>query len=114
MAMRFFLENDGNVWCLDEDSDALFVTETMRPMTEDEINLHLNPPPTQEMLALIEEQWRELQMPIAKNNVTAIEFGEGGIPGTAAQWKAYWLALRKWAADNPDFPDSSKRPVAPT
>lgn len=61
-----------------------------------------------------ENEWRESEMPKAQQNVTAIEYGEEGIPGTTAQWKSYWLALRKWTADNPDFPDSSKRPVAPT
>lgn len=62
----------------------------------------------------IENQWREVQMPIARNNVTAIDFGDGTIPGTIEQWKAYWLALRKWTETNPDFPDSTKRPIAPS
>jgi len=57
-----------------------------------------------------ENQWRNEQMPIARNNVTAIEYGE---PGDSQAWKDYWLALRKWTADNPDFPDCSKRPAAP-
>ena len=61
-----------------------------------------------------ENQWRDLQMPKAQQNVTAIEYGEEGVPGTAQQWQKYWLALRKWTDSNPDFPDSSKRPVAPT
>lgn len=64
--------------------------------------------------ALVENQWREAEMVIAKSNVTAIEYGEEGIPGTEQDWKAYWLALRKWTQDaNPDFPDSTKRPKAP-
>ncbi|WP_315336141.1 hypothetical protein [Pseudomonas grimontii] len=65
-------------------------------------------------LALLEEKWREQQMPLALNNVTAIDFGDDTIPGAVAEWKAYWLALRKWTDINPDFPDSSKRPVAPS
>lgn len=64
-------------------------------------------------LAPIENEWRDQQMPIARNNVTAIQFGDEGVPGTEQQWKDYWLALRKWTTDNPDFPDSTKRPVAP-
>ena len=63
---------------------------------------------------VLEVEWRDIQMPIAQQNVTAIEYGEEGIPGTAQQWQKYWLALRKWTSDNPYFPDSSKRPVAPT
>lgn len=65
-------------------------------------------------VALGEAVWRDIEMPKAQQNVTAIEYGEEDIPGTAKQWQKYWLALRKWTADNPDFPDSSKRPVAPT
>lgn len=64
--------------------------------------------------AVLENAWRESEMPKAQQNVTAIEYGEEGIPGTAQQWQKYWLALRKWAETNPDFPDSSKRPVAPS
>jgi len=64
--------------------------------------------------AIVENSWRETQMPIAQQNVTAIEYGEEDITGTAQQWQKYWLALRKWTEINPDFPDSSKRPVAPS
>ncbi|MGX4728077.1 hypothetical protein [Pseudomonas corrugata] len=60
-----------------------------------------------------EVEWRDAEMPKAQQNVTAIEYGEEGIPGTAAQWKVYWLSLRKWTEANPDFPDATKRPVRP-
>lgn len=63
--------------------------------------------------SLIENQWRDIEMPIARNTVTAIQFGEEGITGTEQDWKEYWLALRKWTGSNPNFPDSTKRPVAP-
>jgi len=69
--------------------------------------------PTLQELFASENAWREVEMPIAQQNVTAIEYGEEDIPGTTQQWQRYWLALRKWTAENPDFPDSSKRPVAP-
>lgn len=77
---------------------------------------YIAPPyvPSPQELAATESSWRETEMPRAQQNVTAIEYGEEGIPGTAQQWQKYWLALRKWADTNPDFPDSSKRPVAPT
>lgn len=60
-----------------------------------------------------ENDWRKSEMPKAQQNVTAIEYGEDDITGTAQQWQKYWLALRKWTDANPDFPDISKRPVAP-
>ncbi len=62
----------------------------------------------------LENAWRDQQMPIARNNVTAIQFGDEEVPGTEQQWKDYWLALRKWTTDNPDFPDMNKRPIQPS
>ena len=70
--------------------------------------------PTLLELSGAEDSWRDTEMPVAQQNVTAIEYGEEGIPGTAQDWRKYWLALRKWTEINPDFPDSSKRPVAPS
>lgn len=58
-----------------------------------------------------ELEWRNSEMPRAQQNVTAIEYGE---PGDAQAWKTYWLALRKWTEENPDFPDATKRPKAPS
>ncbi|WP_156882748.1 hypothetical protein [Pseudomonas sp. CF161] len=62
----------------------------------------------------IEAAWRAAEMPIARENVTAIEFGDDSIPGTAAQWKAYWLALRAWTEGAEGYPDATHRPVQPT
>jgi len=64
-------------------------------------------------LALIEDAWRAIEMPIARENVTAIEFGDDQIPGTAADWKAYWLALRAWTESAEGYPDSTHRPLKP-
>lgn len=62
----------------------------------------------------IEEDWRATEMPIARENVTAIEFGDDQIHGTAADWKAYWLALRAWTEGAEGYPDATHRPVQPT
>lgn len=65
-------------------------------------------------LASVEDAWRAIEMPIARENVTAIEFGDDSIPGTAADWKAYWLALRAWTEGAEGYPDSTHRPLKPT
>lgn len=98
--------------------------EMIGPRPDDESTLDYTAQPdgtwaiTQETLnsklVPIENSWRDEQMPIAQNTVTALSYGEEGIPGTVADWQKYWLALRKWTAANPDFPDIAKRPVAPT
>lgn len=64
--------------------------------------------------AEVESVWREQQMPVAQQNVTALTYGADDIPGSEEGWQKYWLALRKWTGTNPDFPDSAKRPVAPS
>lgn len=114
--MKYFIDDEnGEVFAYEEDgSQDKFIRDGLRPMDEDEVYIHLNPPKNMFEIVAAENEWRESEMPKAQQNVTAIEYGEEGIPGTTAQWKSYWLALRKWTADNPDFPDSSKRPVAPT
>ena len=65
-------------------------------------------------LASVEDAWRAIEMPIARENVTAIEFGDDQIPGTAADWKAYWLALRAWTEGAEGYPDATLRPLKPT
>lgn len=97
------------------------------PESSESINLGDNPPSYADQQWLFpgwsespsqvvsrENEWRDTEMPKAQQNVTAIEYGEEDIPGTAQQWQKYWLALRKWTETNPDFPDSSKRPLAPS
>ena len=112
---KFYRESAGAIWAFAEDgSQDEFITETMVALTAEEIELHLNPPPTTAQLAEIESSWRATQMPIARENVTAIEFGDDSIPGTAADWKAYWLALRAWIDGADGYPDSTHRPVEPT
>lgn len=88
-------------------------TIELDPITHGPVLVPIPAPTLQELQIPVESAWRESEMPKAQQNVTAIEYGEEGIPGTAQQWQKYWLALRKWTVDNPDFPDSSKRPVAP-
>lgn len=63
-----------------------------------------------------ENQWREEQMARIANQLLMIEDEDPDAePGTKRQWMDYRIALRKWVTDsNTDFPDSSKRPVAPS
>ncbi|WET12942.1 hypothetical protein P3S72_12670 [Pseudomonas sp. D3] len=107
--------SDGSVTAVAEGIDIFEYVKTFggTVIRRDE---YVPPPyvPTMQELSEIENVWREVEMPKAQQNVTAIEYGGEDIPGTAQQWQKYWLALRKWTADNPDFPDSTKRPVAPT
>lgn len=113
--MKYYIEQDGEVWAFEEDGSQDFrITPTMRAMTDEEIYLHLNPPPTVEELAFVESEWVSDQMARVANQLLMLEDDDPSAePGTARQWRDYRIELRKWIPDNPDFPDQSKRPVAP-
>lgn len=86
-------------------SVGLPVAETPPEPTQEEINARLG---------FEERQWREVEMLRIQENLTALSFGADDVPGTVVDWQGYWLSVRKWTDTNPDFPDSAKRPVAPT
>lgn len=62
---------------------------------------------------LAEQAWRTDEMAAAMENVTAIEYGDESIPGTAADWKAYSLALRAWKDGAAGHPKTELRPARP-
>ena len=113
--MKYFRDGEGDVFAFDSDgSQDKLVLPSMSELTPAELEIHLNPPPTRQELEQIEVLWRASQMPIARENVTSIEFGDDQIPGTAAEWKTYWLALRGWVEGAEGYPDSTHRPIKPT
>ena len=62
----------------------------------------------------VENEWRESQMVRVANQLLMLEDNDPSAePGTARQWRDYRIELRKWIEGNVDFPDQSKRPVAP-
>jgi hypothetical protein len=70
-----------------------------------------------EMALTIEDEniWREGQMSRVANQILMLDDDDPKAEtGTARQWRDYRIQLRSWTDTNPDFPDSSKRPIAPT
>lgn len=64
--------------------------------------------------AAVEASWRTSEMAVIAEQLLMLEDGDpNALPGTVEDWRAYRIALRKWSSDNLDFPDSTKRPVAP-
>ncbi len=117
MPQFFYVDKNGRYlgsWVDCEDPPELGLISVPAPDSADQIWKFPGWSKSDLLARLEETKWRALEMPSAQQNITSIEYGADDIPGTAAQWKAYWLALRKWTEDNPDFPDSSKRPVAPS
>ena len=57
-----------------------------------------------------ERLWRNLELSRADIELNKVQDGMGS--GTVTAWREYRCALRNWPA-SPDFPDSTKRPIAP-
>lgn len=68
--------------------------------------------PTQstEDLALAERVWRGGELSRADVQIKKIEDSDSD--GSIVDWRKYRVSLRNWP-ESTDFPDSSKRPVAP-
>ncbi|MFL1391127.1 hypothetical protein ACI77F_26050 [Pseudomonas tritici] len=70
--------------------------------------------------SVIETEWRATELAVIFRQLEAIEEDEAGetpadlLPGTRKQWLGHRGRVTAWVANDPDFPDSSKRPVAPT
>lgn len=63
-----------------------------------------------EQEAAQERYWRNEELYRADKELLKSEDGDG--VGEPTAWRKYRVALRAWPA-NPDFPDSTKRPIAP-
>lgn len=68
------------------------------------------PPPTHEELICAARNWRNREL--ARSDIELLKVQDGVGTGTVSAWRGYRIALRNWP-ENPNFPDSTKRPVAP-
>lgn len=107
--MNYFKHN-GQVFAYDDGQVADGYGSDMIAMTPEEIESHLNPTPTPEQLTFSERSWRNGELDRADIELNKVQDGMG--VGTVAAWREYRCALRDWPS-NPNFPDSTKRPVAP-
>ena len=90
------------------------------PVTQGPVLVPIPEPTWQEWQAPIEAAWRASALAVIARQLEAIEEDEADetppdlLPGTRKQWLKYRGQVSNWNDTNPDFPDSSKRPVAPT
>lgn len=70
-------------------------------------------------LVPIELEWRAATLGMIARQLEALEEVEDGFPpadlkaGTRAQWRQFRGLVSNWSESSEEFPDSSKRPVAP-
>ncbi|MBA8329549.1 tail fiber assembly protein [Citrobacter freundii] len=57
--MRFYIDSDNNVYAYENDCEEKFIAEGLTPITENEANEILNPPPTKEELIAATENERQ-------------------------------------------------------
>ncbi len=67
-------------------------------------------PPSVEQVTAVERVWRDSELDRADIELNKVQDGMG--TGTVSAWREYRCSLRNWP-ESPDFPDSTKRPVAP-
>lgn len=70
----------------------------------------LDPIKLREKQAEVEREWRNEQLIKADVEINKLEDTNGA--GTAVDWREYRKSLRDWP-ESPDFPEITKRPVAP-
>lgn len=63
-----------------------------------------------EKQAAAEREWRDAE--IARSDIELLKVQDGMGIGTVTAWREYRCSLRDWPI-HADFPDSTKRPVAP-
>jgi hypothetical protein len=66
--------------------------------------------PTMDEIVSNERIWRNAELNRADIELNKVQDGMG--TGTVAAWREYRCSLRDWP-ESRDFPDSTKRPVAP-
>ncbi|PJK33050.1 hypothetical protein CWC48_26550 [Pseudomonas sp. S10E 269] len=118
--MFYYISADGR-YLGAANGDNPYGGEAIYPPPEygDQIWLFSDSPPywseSPSRLTSIEDAWREEQMSRVSNQLLMMEDEDPDAePGTPRQWRDYRIELRKWTETNPDFPNSSKRPVAPS
>lgn len=90
------------------------------PEYADQIYLFPGWAPSRLKQELNEQLWRVQTLVIIARQLEAIEEDEADetpsdlLPGTRKQWLKYRGQVSNWNETSADFPDSSKRPVAPT
>ena len=115
------LESDGGFTTVAEGVDIYEYAKEFggTVMRRDE---YVPPPyiPTPEALAQAEVAWRAETLNVIARQLEAIEEDEVDetppdlLPGARKQWLKYRGQVSNWNETNTDFPDSSKRPVAPS
>ena len=108
--MKYYFDPIVGVRAFESDgSQDFLITDNMRPLTDEELEAHLNPSPTAEQLADKARLWRDAELTRADIELNKVQDGMG--IGTVTQWRSYRVALRNWPTTD-GWPDSTK-PVAP-
>ncbi len=94
----------------DQQVEEGYVKEGLVPMTPEEVEAHKNPKLTLEQASTLERHWRDNELNRADIQLNKVQDGMG--TGTVSAWREYRCSLRD-SPESPDFPDSTKRPVAP-
>ena len=98
-------------------SQDSFIIDGLVLLTDEEVDSYyerLNAAGEAIRAASREEEWRNSEIRVVKDNLDAILFEDpDALPGTESQWKAYGVALRRWKEGAESFPHEKHRPSRP-
>lgn len=115
--MRFYIDSDNNVYAYEDDCEEKFIAEGLTPVTENEANEILNPPPTKEELIAAAEYERQQLLAHADAVMldwrTELMLGEISDTNRAklSAWQAYKNKVK--SVEVTTDPDHVKWPVPP-
>ncbi|EMM6697123.1 tail fiber assembly protein [Citrobacter freundii] len=115
--MRFYIDSDNNVYAYEDDCEEKFIAEGLTPITGNEANEILNPPPTKEELIAAAEYERQQLLTHADAVMldwrTELMLGE--ISDTNRAKLSAWLAYKNEvkSADVTTDPEHVSWPVPP-
>lgn len=100
----------GEVYAYDDQQVAGgVVKEWLTPLTQLDIDAHINPLPTQAQLVVLGRAWRDAELLKADIEVSK---AADTARATEPAWRRYREALRQWPQSG-DFPDTAGRPKTP-
>ena len=98
-------------------SQDSFIIDGLVLLTDEEVDSYyerLNAAGEAIRAAAREEEWRNSEIRVVKDNLDAILFEDpDALPGTESQWKAYGVALRRWKEGAESYPHEEHRPSRP-
>jgi hypothetical protein len=110
--MKYYKDKNNIVFAYETEEDRnKFGSPALVEMSAEEVVQHTAKPKV-DTAKIQERLWRDGELTRADIELYKVQDSDPKAVGTVAGWREYRKALRSWP-NSQDFPDISKRPVAP-